>query len=756
MQVRTGRRILTILMSVVIAVCAGSAVQAEEEAEIFTEAADSGIAETKVQPEESSAAAAGWEEDVTGGEKLETSSEDSGMAAGWEEDRMSAEKLEDLPEISEMAAGWEKGGTSGEKPEVSGMAAGMGVSEPSGADAGVEIISVGEAVSEIPAPEKASADELQIAGEVIVNEISEGINPETEISEDMNPGITVLGNPDEEITYIEERTLRGGDADDGAASRSFMRSTLEYECCYGDQLVGESRKIYDSLVSGWASGNTGDIAYHLETPLPCSEVNVNQISHNAQAAFDAFLYDYPEVFWLRDVTVSIGRSSSNLLVSILLRGNERYVGARSEVEEFRQAVEKETGFIRSMLPGDADRYTIVKTIHDYICETTEYDYLKINYTEVNGHVYNDTAHTAAGIFLKDRIVVCEGYAKAFKILCRQFGIECALIIGRAGGENHMWNYVKMDDGKWYLVDTTWDDQSGGIRDTYLLAGSLSQGFTNLVWEERQSWTDFSGSEVKNFVLPVLNAYTYERKNHQWLEILRTSATCRSYETAQYRCEICGEIKTEIIGPEVEHDWSSYVSNNDATWQQDGTKTAVCQYGCGEKKTVTDVGSRLPRTIKINVSSLCLRVGQSSDAVKVTLAKGDKVVSWKSSNQNIVSVNKKGKITAGMKTGEAVVTLATLSGMTKKITVTVQKETVETTGITGLSKKVTLKKGKMLQLTPVIEPVTSLQKVTYSSSNKKVADVTAKGLITAKKAGTAKITVKSGSMIFKVTVKVKKP
>lgn len=67
-----------------------------------------------------------------------------------------------------------------------------------------------------------------------------------------------------------------------------------------------------------------------------------------------------------------------------------------------------------------------------------------------------------------------------------------------------------------------------------------------------------------------------------------------------------------------------------------------------------------------------------------------------------------------------------------INVTVQKTAVKTTKITGIASKATLKKGKKLTLKPVIRPITSLQKVTYTTSNKKVATVTAKGVITAKK------------------------
>ena len=90
-----------------------------------------------------------------------------------------------------------------------------------------------------------------------------------------------------------------------------------------------------------------------------------------------------------------------------------------------------------------------------------------------------------------------------------------------------------------------------------------------------------------------------------------------------------------------------------------------------------------------------------------------------------------------------------------MTVKVQKGTVTTTKISGLTKKITLSKGKKQTLTPVLTPITSQQKVTYTSSNKKVATVSSKGVITAKGAGTAKITVKSGSKKVTVTVTVPK-
>lgn len=78
-------------------------------------------------------------------------------------------------------------------------------------------------------------------------------------------------------------------------------------------------------------------------------------------------------------------------------------------------------------------------------------------------------------------VVCEGYSKAFKYLCDQTSfeksIECIIVTGtsyfngNSGG--HMWNIVKMEDGKNYLVDVTnCDTGCVGNPDKLFLAGYL--------------------------------------------------------------------------------------------------------------------------------------------------------------------------------------------------------------------------------------------------------------------------------------------
>lgn len=78
---------------------------------------------------------------------------------------------------------------------------------------------------------------------------------------------------------------------------------------------------------------------------------------------------------------------------------------------------------------------------------------------------------------------------------------------------------------------------------------------------------------------------------------------------------------------------------------------------------------------------------------------------------------------------------------------------------GLKKNVlTIAKGKKVKLKVTVSPVKASQKVTYKSSNKKIASVSSKGVVTAKKKGTAKITVKTTNgkkKVIKVKVIVKK-
>ena len=163
-------------------------------------------------------------------------------------------------------------------------------------------------------------------------------------------------------------------------------------------------------------------------------------------------------------------------------------------------------------------------------------------------------------------------------------------------------------------------------------------------------------------------------------------------------------------------------------------------------------------MEISETNVLLRVKQATRVVKVSgLAKGDAVQSWKSSNNRIVKVsgytNGTSLITAGTKTGNAVITVTLKSGMQKNITIIVQKNKVSTEQVIGVPQAIELKVKQKITLQNQVLPITSTDKVTYKSSNSKIVTVNSKGQIVAKKKGTVVITVRSGKISVKCNVTV---
>ena len=121
------------------------------------------------------------------------------------------------------------------------------------------------------------------------------------------------------------------------------------------------------------------------------------------------------------------------------------------------------------------------------------------------------------------------------------------------------------------------------------------------------------------------------------------------------------------------------------------------------------------------------------------------VTWKSSNTKVATVDSKGVVTA-KKAGSAVIT-ATAG----KCKVTC-KVTVKNPSITVKAGASTIYVGKQTKIAVTKYGVSGTAK--FTTSNKSIATVNSKGVVTAKKAGTVKITVQVGKYKKVVTVKVK--
>lgn len=255
----------------------------------------------------------------------------------------------------------------------------------------------------------------------------------------------------------------------------------------------------------------------------------------------------------------------------------------------------------------------------------------------------------------------------------------------------------------------------------------------------------SSSQSRIYVCRATKTLEVEH-THTWDEgKITTASTCTKKGTKTFTCTVCGKTKNQEVSV-VAHKFTTWKTTTAATALAPAKQTHKCST-CGKTET-RNYGNKLKPSIKVNISSILLKTRQKTTLLRVSgLAKGDSIVSWKSSNTNIAKVygrsNGTCTIQAGTRSGKAIITIALRSGLKKNITVTVQKTTVKTTKITGVATSLKLKRNQKATLKPVLQPLTSGEKITYKSSNTKIAIVNSKGQITARSKGTATITVTSG-------------
>lgn len=128
-----------------------------------------------------------------------------------------------------------------------------------------------------------------------------------------------------------------------------------------------------------------------------------------------------------------------------------YIFEKKKIKEHQQAMEARIKKLvrpaEKMNEKDKEKY-----IHDFICENITYDKLKKAYS-----------HEIIGA-LGHGVAVCEGIAKAVKILCDRLGIWCIIALSESNPEKgikyrHAWNVVRIE-GKYYHLDATFDNSLG--------------------------------------------------------------------------------------------------------------------------------------------------------------------------------------------------------------------------------------------------------------------------------------------------------
>ena len=301
-------------------------------------------------------------------------------------------------------------------------------------------------------------------------------------------------------------------------SSNFSEGTHKYV----DFLSGNNLNVYNALKPIVTSPSTDSIVVKLSTPvtvtlktLPTAESFGGEDLEKYQLALfgsckpgiDSLMFDYPELCWLDaslltvspglDTRVTRSRTKGTYTITFSsLTINPAYYPAFSSIDEVNLYMEKLWDAVETFDVKGETRYEQLKCIHDTISYFTTYD--------LEGRF----SGSALGALVEPG-VVCEGYSKAFKLICDRLGIPCAVIFGNYEVEEnaaHMWNYVKMEDGIWYCMDVTWDDLDGEygreVKYDYFLKG------TNSFNKVHEPMSDYSIT-ILNY--PEVSAYDYVYK-----------------------------------------------------------------------------------------------------------------------------------------------------------------------------------------------------------------------------------------------------
>ena len=633
-------------------------------------------------------------------------------------------------------------------------------------------------------------------------------------NEDLNGFQAEISTEENDRIEAEEsgEIISGAIAGDSVDSGISLFSLDYYTDSYGAQLDGNAKALYDLLVQNYVvdySQYLDSVDFPFEFPDTITFEAVvedgsfqrkgesyvqatDDVKTAIQAASDAFSYDYPQAFWfrgsnygyrvscVRDGSSSTGYRGTFKNFTFKPANREISENAHTRMGDFMDGVQNAVAELNEQTLG-MDMEQKIKRIHDYICQRVTYR--------------NDNTlwvHSAASLFLDaDPAFVCEGYAKSMKIFCYYMGINCACISGTARGTSsgipgaHMWNYVQMDDGNWYLVDATWDDVGTPPSSRYLLVGRSTKGQYITIGEERVEYTSFSTTSAETagpvFILPVLAEESYadnKGKNEPAVTVVPTVTPTAAVSAGPPPTASAEPTPTVSVKPAptvsvaptptASAEPTPTVSVKPApTVSVAPTPTASAEPAptvsvkpaptASAKTTPTASVAPIP-TVSVAPIPTATPIPTTTILtlrVKQTYKSGGKIKSVRTTNKKIVKVDKKGKIT-GKKAGKATVTITYTNGSRRIFRVKVQKGIVKTTAVSVNKRNIILaRKGKSFQLKVTRTPVTSQQKVTYKSSNSKVAAVNSKGKIVAKKKGTATITVKSGNKKITCKVKVKK-
>ena len=198
------------------------------------------------------------------------------------------------------------------------------------------------------------------------------------------------------------------------------------------------------------------------------------LSSEIAKGIDALRFDHPEINYYFSEYSYKEKDANNIDIIPNTFDSTKFTGSKTAYDSRLAGWIAGTGI-------SGEGFNLIRDIHNYVSSHLNYDddgALDSASKARKGNCRSVYNAFDPGYELKEdgkNIVVCEGYAKMFKVLCDHYGVPCIIATGEAytgvTTGNHMWNYVEYR-GEWFVVDCTWDcNDSGSPYDNYLLAGN---------------------------------------------------------------------------------------------------------------------------------------------------------------------------------------------------------------------------------------------------------------------------------------------
>ena len=264
---------------------------------------------------------------------------------------------------------------------------------------------------------------------------------------------------------------------------------------------------YDSLTDDYAKELYKELANSIDlSRAPTVTVDGSLDEFQITQALQAYRNDHPETFWLTGESKYYVKNNSTTV-------EFEYSIEPSEILSAKETFENKIDNILNDLPSGND-FEKEEYINNYIIENCKYDDAAAQTENIEGN--ENDAYGA----LVDGSAVCEGYARAFQLLCNKADIDCVMVSGTVDNTNHAWNCVKIG-GEWYQIDVTWNDTDGennyAENDYFNLTDDLMFKDHKLSYKysELNSQTYLSVATWCNFYVPKCTAEKYNYFNYKY-------------------------------------------------------------------------------------------------------------------------------------------------------------------------------------------------------------------------------------------------